>query len=221
MSQEEEKTQEADKDIRQRMSTIFPDPSTAQRVADLIATDKPANWGRKSNAPYYKGFYAEWLKVHIDKMMASTNDLVFRYAVFCGDNEAEMTHETLYNQVYQSKRYLLERLDPLGKYKQWDKLVDTKKEKGLGVTIRYNKLYRMQLDGKDLPSPDEVNPQAHIPKWKKSMEEWLESGETTPFVEEKLALNEEEILELRKQLGELEGIHASINSYAVRIIRTN
>lgn len=206
--------------IRAKLHDIFPDQATADRVASLVNSTRPANWSRKANAPYFKPFYAEWLKVFVDQMIIKKGDLMFRYSVFCGPNDEKMSRGTLYAQIYQATRYLLEKLDPEGVYAKWYELTHTRKE-DVGISIRYIPEYRAATEGKVLPSPDEVQPISEMPLWKRKLDTWLETDDLTPFSQEGLALSPVEIIALKNELNGLQGIQAMVNSYSVKIIRMN
>jgi hypothetical protein len=206
---EETKTEEA---IKKRLHEIFPDQQTASRVVNLIVNKRPVGWGRKSIAPYYKRIFAEQIKKEIDLMIENGAPRVYRYSTWC--NENGMSPQTLYNRVNQSIRYLIEQMDtPELKYAKWYESVNITRRSEVGVVIEFIPGMREGF------SAEEVQPEEHRPMWRRRLDDWLESDNTKPFIEDRLALSPEQIVQIKIELEGLSNLQYSVTSDAVKIIK--
>lgn len=209
--------EEKDKDIKERLHSIFPSPEVASAVVDLVVHNRPKGWSRRSNAPYYKEIYATAIKREIDAMIDSGGkELVFRYAVWCTDATG-ISPKTLYNRLNQSIRYLIDHMDTRDhKYGKWYEGVRIESKQKLGIVIRNI------LGINEMPEnahTELVEPKANMPMWMQKMEQWLESDEQKPFVQEGLLLSPEEIRKLNLQFMSLSSVAASVTSSCVKIIK--
>ena len=202
--------------IKKAADAIFPSPEVASKFVDMIVTNRPHGWSRHSNAPYYKEVYALHIKREIDKMIQSGNPIVFRYNQWC--EEGGMTPNTLYTRINQSIRYLIEKLDRDGKYKLWYEGITIRRKRGVGIRMDY--VAGLCENATSLVA-DEVETETHTPKWKRDLDYWLESDNTTPFCQQGLALTPEEILSLKRELGGLSNVQCSIKSESVKVIKVN
>jgi len=208
--------------IKSRLRDIFPDEITANKVIDLVVTNKPKNWGRKSQAPYYKEYFALQIKEHADAMLRDKQDRIFRYDIYCGEKREKMSEQTLYNRINQSKRYLLDCLDPAGTYATWDALTNISFKGEPGIVIRFKSEFHNVLDGIIAQEhPETIIPKKEESLWRRKMNLWLEGDETKPFIQPDLALTLEEVEKLRSELGELKGIMAVVNAISVKIVRVS
>src|SRR4051812_14140417 len=98
-------SEEVDKEIKKRIEGIFPNPQTASAIVDLVVHKRPKGWSRKSNATYYKEIYAKQMKESVDKMIETGNRLVYKYEVWCNEDDGNMSPGTLYLRINQSIRY--------------------------------------------------------------------------------------------------------------------
>jgi hypothetical protein len=219
MSEEQPSTDSTDKAISDRLHSIFPNQATANRVISMVASKRPIGWGRNSGAPYYTEKNGLWIRGHIDKMIETGQNIVYRYDTFCGDKEQKMSKMTLYNMVHQSLLYLLECLDNDKKYATWYESVFKNRKHGVGIVISFKPGHGPQGGDSPLPQPELVLPKEQMPKWKAKLEEWLEGDDKEPFIQERLALTPDEVRELKNQFVGLEGVAASITSNAVKVIR--
>lgn len=205
--------------IKSRLSAIFPDPATAARVVEAVVHSRPLGWSRKSNAPYYKEMYAEQMRAEADRMLASGNPLVYRYDKWCTD-DTQMSKNTLYTRINQAVRYLVECMDaPDRRYSKWHDTTRTYRKSGVGVVIEF--IPGLRGEDKSGFKADEIQPRENMPRWKREMEDWLESDSVTPFSIENLALGPDEIAELKVQFAQLSSVIASIKSSSIKIIRVN
>lgn len=216
-------SEETDKQIRERLSAIFPSEVVASRVVDMVTAKRPDGWGRHSNAPYYKEFFARQTQEQIDKMIASRESgnpvaIIYRWDTFCNEKTG-MSRNTLYNRFNQSLNFLLKFLDPMGKYEKWYQTVTVDRTSKVGLTIEF--MPEFLGSGSSSFEPEFVIPKAHTSVWRREMEEWLEGESFVPFVKEGLALNPEEIEQIKAQISQLINVKCSITSHAVKIIRLN
>lgn len=205
---------EEEKNITDRLKQIFSDPVIAANVVDAVVHNKPKGWGRKSNAPYYQEQFGKQIKIDVDRMIETGNEIVWRYSKWC--EAGGMSENTLYTRVNQSLRYLLEKLDPDRVYAAWHSKIRVERKPRLGVRISYIPGLGPNADNF---VADEAEPKEFTPTWKREMEDWLESSDPKPFCKEGLALNPDEIKEIKVGLALLEGLMVSINSSSIKIIK--
>lgn len=201
--------------IKDKLESIFPSPEIASKVVNLIVHNRPAGWSRRSNAPYYKEVYAKQLKAEVDKMLENKKPLCFRYSTWCNTNTG-MSHQTLYNRINQSIRYLIEQMDIDNKYRNWSDMVRVERMPGVGIIISF---IPGLLEDESFRA-DEIEPRDTMPIWKREMEDWLESDSIKPFCKEGLALTPQEVIDITTSLGTLTNVQASVTSKAIKIIRT-
>ena len=152
-------------------------------------------------------------------MIQKGKSLLFRYSVFCNE-KTRMSHATLYNRIYQSIRYLVERMDTLDhKYEQWLERVTITRPAGVGILIEYIPGFSFQggeIGNFEAEAPEDA---VRVPGWKAKLQEWLESDNEEPFVMEGLVLSEDEIKQLKIELAGLQGIGASIKSSSIKVVK--
>jgi hypothetical protein len=204
-------------EVRNAVKEMFADPNVAARVCAVANIDRPAGTGRKSRYPYYKEVHAVKLKRLIDDQIKTKQDIFFRYEDALAEGKSE---NSVYLMVNQAIRYLLDFLDPEGTYNNWYKMVeihrDKKKRRGVSIElIAEAKGERGAFVG-EMVVPRETT----TPKWRIAMEEWLESKDTKPFIQEGLALSLEEVRKLREQLDTLHNIMADVTVKKVSIVKT-
>jgi hypothetical protein len=189
------------------------------RLVDLLTSDRPSGWSRRSNAPYYKKIYALEIKEAIDAMLLSGEEIIYYYSQWCaGDNP--VSAQTLYNRANQSIRFLVEPkngMDKDGIYARWYESVAVERVPRLGVRIRFI----AGLSGTDGKKPELVSPREQKPIWHRKMTDWIEDMDNyDPFVKENLALSPEEVVEIKVLLSTVKGIQYSVDERHISIIRT-
>jgi hypothetical protein len=208
-----------DENLKKHAEQIFVNPKVAQRVVDMVTTDKPIGWSPRSNGPYYKSIYANEIKPFIDNMILTKEDIIYKYDVWC-NAETGISPQTVYHRVNQSIRYLCERSLPMEerqKYIAWYETVRVERVRNLGVRISFV----IGFGGGDkAPKPEMVTPNLTKPLWIRKMDEWLEDGDNyEPFVKEGLALTDDEIVDLKVRISQLVNVQASITRDRVALIR--
>lgn len=209
--------------IAQRIKTIFPDEVTQQKIISLVISKNPIGSSKTSVYPYYKKYYGEWIKPKVDLMISTKETIFFPYKTFCGPNWETQSANTLYSKINQGIRFLVENLDPDGKYHQWNELKNVSKNKMKGgVFIEWIKELQLDIDGK-LPEAMMISDTSglNVATWRRELDEWIESGNDTPFLKERLCLSKQEVYDLKVMLNAVKGIMGSVDSTSVKVIRTN
>lgn len=207
--------EDTDNKIKERLNQIFPNPQVANAMVNIATSNKPHGWGPRSNSPYFKSQYAEWIKEAIDRMMGDfpNAEIAFHYSSHC----VTISKQTLYNKINQSIRYLLARMDPDHKYARWYESVEVDRTSNHdALIIKYIKEM-----GEDAPKIQVVQAQKTIARWRRELDEWLEGPSTTPFVQSNLLLGPDEIKQLKTELAGLNNVMASISQNTIRVIKVN
>jgi len=201
-----------------RLKKIFVDPKHQAKIVDYLVHGKPSGWSRKSNAPYYREEYALQLKKVADQMMTDRQDVFYPYDDYL--EQYGISRETLYLRINQSKRYLLEQLDPDHIYARFFERVRIERERGVGIMIRFIPEFR---DGPSDFKPRTIEPVEQKYKWQKDMDIWLEESNPgdEPFYKDKLALSPEEITALKIQLKTLSNVLSSITVHTIKLVKIN
>lgn len=209
----DEPEQNLEDKIKEQVRSLFADPITANRIINAATRTKPPGWGENSNGPYYKPFYANALKQLVDKMIDTKLSIEYRYATHC--SEGGKTPRSLYAMVNQSINFLCNELDtPDNKYKTWKQEVNIH-QSSLGIVIEYIP----EIAKGHSKSGTLVPNTSTLPIWKRKMNDWLEGSTKEPFVQEGLLLTQEEVRELKLELGQLPTVMADVKPGSVRIIR--
>lgn len=208
----------SDLNAEERLKKIFKDPVQQAKVVDHVVHNKPLGWSRRSNAPYFKEEYALQLKEVVDQMLIDRQDVCYSYDDYL--KHYGIARETLYLRINQSKRYLLEFLDPDKIYAKFFERAQINRERGIGVTIKFIPEFR---SGESDFKPRAIEPPEQKAKWQKEMERWLEESEPgdDPFYKDKLALSPEEIGTIKLQLRPLVNVLASITAHTIKLVKIN
>lgn len=196
---------------------FFHNPATAKAMVDLVVRKKPVGWSRRSNAPYYKEFYALGFKDEVDKMLLDRQDRVFRY-----DNFPHHSKETLYLRVNQSLRYLLDYMDDDQKtYSKWNEMTAITRERGLGVRMSFRPEFRNSSIGTFTAVA--VGAKSDIPAWKQKVDDFLENAtpEDKPLHLERLCLTTEQLIDLKNSLLGIDNVMSSVTAQEIKIIKTS
>ena len=194
------------------LKELFKDAESRKRLEAMNAQGKPKHWKKITNAPYYKEKCAIELKAVIDLMMTDGEDRIYRYEEF-----PNLSKNSLYLRVNQSKLYLLAEMDPDGRYKSFfDNLSITRES--AGVRISFVKDAR---NGSDF-MPSKVITLSSHDEIRQQIDTFLEHGKSgEEFFLQKLQLSPEEIETLDASLVSLEGIVYNITSGTIKIVKIN
>lgn len=211
-------------DPNREVKKVTPSVEDLQKIQEClkIANEvtqslKPSNKKRRGVSsltlmPYYKERFALEFKMWVDEMMAEFDrgellDRLFAYSDF-----PSLSHNTLYIKVNQSKLYLLDQLDPDGKYKRFLQLVSITRDRGVGVRISYNR----DLDKESSFMPSVVMPKEHSYTWKARVEKFLEEAtDGQEITISRLALTHENIMDLKTSLVQLEDLLYKITTSSI------
>jgi hypothetical protein len=224
MSDEHKQTDDA---IRSRLASIFPSEVVREKVIRIVTEKdvvKPHGFGQDSYSPYYKKHYGEQLQRLADEQLKTLQDIVYDYATFCKPKNPNGCSETsLYNRVNMSRRYLLERLDPDGKYQGWKEITNVRQLGGVGVVISIDPEIKAMMAGntKDTPQPRMAEPIVNKPRWKQQLDDWVESDDTSPLVIRHLILTPEEQEVIRNELMGDRRIESIVTSSEIRAMKIN
>jgi len=203
---------------------IFPDADIAAKIVEAtIPSDRPAFASKNSIYPYYKQSYAERLKNWLDDMIRTKNDKVLRYSKWC-TSDTGISERTLYQQIIQSRRFLLENMDPDRRYANLFEIIRIRQREGVGVCLEYPPGFLMAAEDKlpeeATPVVEDVTPDPQLPKWRIDLSDWLEDvTNKKPFAKTGLLLTESDILEIKTLLSQVPGIQYSVKSESVKILR--
>ena len=196
------------------LRAIFPDPQVAEKVVNLVVHKRPPGWSKKSNAPYYNEFYAKLMQKEIDKMIESGESIIYEYKRFCHSGRGGLSERSLYARINQSIKFLIDNLDtPDHKYQQWYDVTHVQVDRERGIILKFKNV--TEMDGQPLSA------QVDKPKWLRAMDDWLESNDARPFIQERIALTPEQVTDVKAQLAQLKGIMASVSTTSIKIIRTS
>ncbi len=206
-------SQQEQDQIDERLKAHFANPNTRAAIASAVASNRPHGWSKHSKACYFRKCYADEILEHIDKQIETGQDLIFRYDIWC--KSLNISEKTLYIRFNQAILFLLEKMDPEGKYQKWyDNVdIDCKKSKiGIIMSVAHIK------DSKKIPV-ELIEPRQSLPEWRKQLMDWLESDSNEPFIKESIALSPDEIVSLRNEFLTNDGLCVDIKANKIAIIK--
>ena len=210
-------TSDNDKDKDKPIHVTFPSGRVANKIISMVVHNKPVGVSRRSQYPYYKENYAKWVKADVDRMIETKQELVYDYSVFCTE-ESNISPITLYARISQGVRYLIDHLDDSNAtYFHWYNDVEISKNKKLGgVAITWKPEF---VSGGNL-HPRLAESVKEIPRWRRELDEWLESDQAKPFKKENLMLDSDVIKELNTEFDGVLGLFISVNSNSITVVKT-
>jgi hypothetical protein len=190
----------------------FPDGKVAKQVVNLLVRKKPKGWAHRSYASYYKLVYAEWLLRDINEMMVDRQPRIFPY-----DKWPNVSPSSLYLRVNQATAYILDNLDPDGKYARFFEQIKCRRIPKVGVKLCFDDvLADVEPGGEKFIGDDDA------PAWKQKMDAYLESDDETvePFHQTGLMLTPEQVAQLELELSGLSSIMYSVSCREIKIIKS-
>lgn len=184
----------------------------SKEIVKLIR--KPANWRRRSTAPFYKERFALEVKEQLDKMAADPEkkDLWYLYEDF----KRWYVPSSLYNYINQSLRYLQDYLDPDLYYRRLLETIGIRREKNKGVCLFFHADIKQSAGDKPVP----VSVAADEPTYMKEINEWLaephESGERK--VISGLALADDEVAKVNELFECSEVVAVSVTCKSITLV---
>jgi hypothetical protein len=203
-----------------KLKVIFKDPQMSAKMVDILVNNKPQGWGRRSIAPYFTEKYGKIMKAVLDTMMEKKEDLVYGYDDF--KQQFGLSASSLYLRINQSIKYVCEKMDtPDHKYSKFCEMFTIERRRGVGVILRFKPDMREGFNAEFIPKP--IISKDELPKWKDDLNTWLEESVPgdEPFHADKLALNPEEIQEVKNSLVGLKGVISNVTSYHIKVIKLN
>ena len=180
--------------------------------ARTLNYQKPDRWGGRSNAPYYREQYARVMQAVLDKMMHNRHDQMYYY------KNHSLAPNSLYQKIQQSVRFLLDNLDPDGKYAAFWNCIYCHKVKGVGVRvcIRTDLLDEAAVHHNFMPTELITD----LQDWRDKMAKYIEDGEPgIPFEATGLGLTEEQVADLEIQLSAIPDLNYSVTPRHVKLVK--
>lgn len=203
-----------------QIKQILNNPQQAAKIVDILVSKRPQGWGRRSIAPYFNHKYGSEMLAVLDEMMKDQQDRLYSYEHF--QKQFGISKNTLYLRVNQSMMYVCEKMDtPEHKYAHFCSLLSIERKRDVGVIIRFKPEMRNGFMSEFKPLP--VIGKDELPTWKKELDDWLETAQPgdEPLLIERLALNPEEIAQVKASLNGIAGVNYNITSYSIKVIRVN
>lgn len=195
----------------QQITVTFPDKSTASKIVDMIVRKRPIGWSRKSYATYFDEDNAKWLASQLESMIVDRQPRVFRYSMW-----PNTSPNSVYLRINRAFMYLLEYLDPDGKYQKLRHDTKIERIKTVGVTITYRDHEPLE----NLKSEVFV-PKSETKQWKKKIDMYIDDDSAIkPLHIDNLLLSNDEVELVKSELDGLENIQYSISNREIKIIKS-
>jgi hypothetical protein len=193
------------------VTITYPSGKIASQVVDILVRKRPAGWGRKSYATYYREDYAKGLIKELDSMIETRRNKVFR----C-ESMPHLTLNTIYLWINQSFRYVRDYLDQDGKYDRLWREIRVERVPRTGVILKFRDFVNDTLHGEDFVAREDRC------KWKKQVDDYLtDDDKTDPLHIEHLLLTPEEIDQVKSELSDLGNVQFSVTSKEIKIVKTS
>lgn len=178
-----------------------------------VKTPRPSSYSDSSVATYYKETEGKAMQLVLDKMMEHQLE-----GFFLPKEKMRMSVTSTYMRFQQGIRYLLDNLDPDGKYRAFrDRIRLIKADEGL--YIKYKKGYNATGA---VPKNHEINWMAEIQKnsWRVELDKFLLEAEPgAKFFRDKLALAPEDINELQNLLEPFTDVLSVVTQTYIRVAK--
>lgn len=207
-------------DENEELKNVLKDPAMQAQAVDMLVRKRPQGWGRRSVAPYYNERTGMEIRAVLDSMIATKKDKLFDYKE--ANKRWGLNHSSLYLKIYQGIKYLCEQMDtPDRKYGRFVQTINTTKYRGVGVLLSFKPHCKEDFVSDFTPRDVEIDTNA--PLWRIKMMTYLEdTTESKPFIKEGLALDENQIAELKAMLDSIgPTIMHSVTSSSVKIMKVN
>jgi len=153
----------------------------------------PKEWGSKYVSPYYNETYARWLKPDLDILLAQPEDkrrsIIYKHIVW------KCSKRTIQTRISQAWLYIMDNLDPDKKYCKLRTMMEVRVQMD-GLLINWkNSICKQQsfIDLSDSPLRGETfDVPEQKAKWRKDIDEWIESSKKGDKLEIDVSLTQEE-----------------------------
>jgi len=194
------------------LTGLISDKETQIKIKQSLEKHRPQHWSRLANAPYYRAKYAAEIKIILDQMIADGENRVIFYKDHPGLNS-----NTLYNKLFQAKKYLLDKLDPDGKYSLFCESLHIHKKRGVGIHLDID---RNILDGTPEGFKAQTLSNTNSEEWKSKIEIFIKNSQSGDVLHMKnLALSPEEIEDIEITLFSLNDIMYNIKCNEIKLIK--
>lgn len=175
-----------------------------------LRDNKPLNWMVSSNAPYYKEVYAIWIQRTIDAMLADNKDRFFACS------KMKTRRNTLYQQVNQAWRYLIDKLDTPDKtYAKARELIIVRRVPN-GILLKLAPTIA-DLDMPDISEGDEFSDDN---EWRVELDEFISKApDGSIFHHKDVFISNEEIAGLEASFISLDNIVYRITNTEIKVIK--
>lgn len=206
--------QHTDADVTAGLRIVQNNPAIAQAVLDQAISKRPSNWSRRSNAPYYNEKYASVTKKVIDEMMIDRDDRLYPLTQFPGKSI-----ETIYLRLNQSWRYVMEKMDPDGRYRKFNQMFRIRRIKDVGVKIE------MIEESKNDELLNTFVPLKVVDNEKKMtmperIDAFIESAKVGgEFHEFGLCLTSDQIKDIKNSMADIQNFICKVTTTEIKIVR--
>lgn len=207
---ENEKSEPVEPNLLVTLQSLLSDPKFLERLASVKKAKRPANTSRSGTYSYYRDVFALEIRAVVDQMIERTCDKEFFYSDY-----PELRPSSIYMRIWQGKKFLLDFLDPDGKYNQVFSMIEISREKtGVRLSWLRDKLMGKQFIARDVTIKDKTK------QWKDEVEAFLQDRSMSTLHLKRLHLTTDEMMDLESSFNTIEGIDALITENEIKIIKS-
>ena len=206
------------KEVLDAFTNVVSSPKNRAALRKALVHNKPSHWSARSNAPYYREVFAQLAQKILDRIIQNGRPQIYYYKDF-----PTTSPNTIYMRFNQGKQYLLDHMDPDGRYSSICQAISIDRRRGVGIVIALRKDIldiERQKGNLDMLMPKELSTVNAI-EWRDKMERWIEEGNPlVPFHIDGLALSPEDIEALNLELNALPNVCANITPNSIKLVKT-
>lgn len=204
--------------LREISIQIAKDPAARERMLRTITGDSKqavlrATVGLRGNSlPYYKEHYARELIPYLDMMIEQNKAVEFKYV-----NYKHLGKQTLRLKVYQALLFVVDNLDPEGKYLELKNKTMVRVMTN-GVRISFIDNLKIPLAGALVENDDEGA--SNTPFWRNKIDEFLTNAPVGQRLSiSSLRLSDQEVSDLQASFAGLNGIIANVTNRRIDLFK--
>ena len=205
--------------LREISIQISKDPSARERMIRTITGDSKqavlrATVGLRGNSlPYYKEHYARELIPYLDMMIEQNKAIEFKYV-----NYKHLGKQTLRLKVYQALLFVVDNLDPEGKYLELKNKTMVRAMTN-GVRISFIDNLKIPLAGALVENDDEAG-SSNTPFWRNKIDEFLANASVGKRLSiSSLRLTDQEVSDLQASFAGLNGVIANVTNRRIDLFK--
>lgn len=184
--------------------------AAAKMILEQQTKIRPRGWSKKSRSPYYTEECAYNMKEIFDSMIQDGKRRVMYFKDY-----PKVREETLLQKVNQGKLYLLQRLDPDGKYAQFCAKLFIRHRRGIGLIFDLSRPI-----AKLITSPLMENDEIEIVELREDINNFLSEGKIGEKLERiGLSLSPENLEEIENMLEGVPNILSKVTLNSIKIIK--